>query len=124
MSRDIVADALNMMWNAKKAGKTKVSVNYHSKLLTSILALAKLRGYVKSYTVDGTKLDIELGKINACGSIKPRFVVQVKEIEKFISRYLPAKNMGIIVISTSQGLMTHETAMEKNIGGSLIAYMY
>src|SRR3972149_4126817 len=120
MSQDVIADALNKMLNAAKAGKTTVSVNRHSKLLLSVLAIAKLRGYVKIYRVENNLLNIEIGKLNTCKAIKPRFVVKVDEIEKYVKRYLPAKDIGSIIISTSQGLMTHHTAQEKNIGGSLI----
>lgn len=124
MSQDIIADALNKMLNAAKAGKTTLSVNRHSKLLLSVLAIAKLKDYVKNYRVENNVLNIEINKLNFCKAIKPRFVVQVKEIDKYIKRYLPAKDMGTIIISTSKGLMTHGTAQEKNIGGSLIAYFY
>jgi len=46
------------------------------------------------------------------------------EIEKYRRRYLPARNMGTIVISTSKGLMTHEEAVQEGFGGSLIAFFY
>jgi len=124
MSQDVIADALNKMLNAAKAGKTTVSVNRHSNLLLSVLAIAKLKDYVKNYRVEKNVLNIEMSKLNFCKAIKPRFVVQVGEIEKYAKRYLPAKDLGVIIISTSQGLMTHTTAQEKNIGGSLIAYFY
>lgn len=124
MGKDIVADALNNIMNAARAGKTEVELKHHSKLLSSTLAIAKLNGYIKNYKVDGTKMHVEIGKLNGCKSIKPRFLVGVNEIEKYVSRYLPAKHLGVIVISTSQGLMTHRTAIEKNTGGSLIAYFY
>lgn len=124
MSHDVVSDALNQMMNAKRAKKKEVEVTRHSKLLLSVLAIAKLRGYVKEYKTDGTKLKIELGKLNYCNTIKPRYVIQADQMPKYITRYLPAKHIGIIIISTSQGLMTHTTAMEKNIGGGLIACMY
>ena len=124
MSQDIVADALNQMMNIKRAGKEKLELKKYSKLLLSVLAIAKIHGYVKSYKTDGTKLHVELGKLNGCRAIKPRFPVTIDEIEKHIKRNLPAKNIGIIILSTSQGLMTHQTAIEKNIGGSLIAFMY
>ncbi|MCU0642607.1 MAG: 30S ribosomal protein S8 [archaeon] len=124
MSQDIVSDALNQMMNAKRAGKTQVSVKRHSKLLLSVLAIAKLRGYIKNYKADGRALTIELGKLNECNSIKPRFTVKTDEIEKYVKRYLPAKDIGILILSTSMGLMTHHIAFEKNIGGCLIAYMY
>ena len=124
MSQDIIADTLNQMRNAKKAGKETVSVIRYSKLLLSVLAIAKLRDYVKNYRVENNVLNIELGKLNDCKAIKPRFIVSVEDIEKYISRYLPAKDIGILIVSTSRGLMTHQTAQDKNLGGSLIAYFY
>ncbi len=124
MSQDIIADALNKMLNAARAGKNTVSVARHSKLLISVLAIAKLKGYVKNYRVENNILNIETDKLNNCKAIKPRFVVRVEDIEKYAKRYLPARDIGIVIISTSQGLMTHHTAEEKNIGGSLIAYFY
>lgn len=124
MVRDVVADGLNQMMNALRARKNSVTLRYHSKLLTSVLAIAKLKGYVKSYAIEDGKLNIVFDKLNACNAIKPRFVVNVKEIEIYTKRFLPAKDLGTIIISTNQGLMTHQTAQDKNVGGSLIAYFY
>ncbi len=124
MSQDIVSDALNKIMNAKRAGLNSVSLKHHSKFLLSILAIAKLKGYIKNYKVEDNVLTIELGNLNGCKAIKPRFVVAVKDIEKYEKRYLPAKNIGLLIISTSKGLMTNQTAQEKNIGGSLIAYLF
>ena len=123
MSQDIVADALNEIKNAKRANKKEIEIKNYSKLLISVLALAKLKGYIQDYKT-GKILKIELGKLNDCGAIKPRFTVTVPEIEKYEKRYLPAKDMGMLVITTSKGLITNQTAKEKNIGGSLIAYIY
>ena len=124
MSQDIVADVLNQIMNTKKSGKKTLEVNRYSKLLLSVLAIAKLRGYVKSYRVEEKKLLIEIGNVHGCKAIKPRYTVSYNEIEKYVKRYLPAKNLGIIIVSTSQGLVSHQTALEKNTGGSLIAYFY
>ncbi|MAG38429.1 30S ribosomal protein S8 [Candidatus Pacearchaeota archaeon] len=124
MAQDKVSDALNMIMNAKRARKTSVEINYYSKLLTAILAIAKLRGYIKDYKVKDNLLTVELGNIHGCKAIKPRYLIPSDKIEKYISRYLPARNLGILIISTSEGLMTHQTAIEKNLGGSLIAYLY
>ncbi|MDO8508419.1 MAG: 30S ribosomal protein S8 [Nanoarchaeota archaeon] len=124
MSQDVVADALNKLMNAKRAGKTVIEVSHRSKLLTSVLALAKLKGYVKDYKAAGKNLKIEMGKLNECNAIKPRFSVTVSEIERYEKRFLPAQELGILIISTSQGLMTNQTAKEKKLGGSLVAYMF
>ena len=124
MSQDIVADALNIMMNAKKAGKNSVTLSHSSKVLLSILAIAKLKGYVKSYKIEDKKLVIEIGNIHGCQAVKPRYAVAVDEIDKYVKRYLPSKDLGLLIISTSQGLLSHKTSIEKNIGGSLIAYFY
>jgi len=124
MSQDIVADALNQMMNIRRARKEELEIKRHSKLLLSVLAIAKLKGYVESYKTKGTSLKIKLGKLNGCNAIKPRLMVKTELIERYTKRYLPAKNLGVLIISTSQGLMTHQTALDKNIGGSLIAYFY
>ncbi len=125
MSQDIVADTLNQIMNAKRAGHTSVSVKKHSKFLTSVLSIGKLKGYIKDFRVNGRNLDIELGdKLNSCLAVKPRHLVKAEEIMKYVRRYLPSRHMGFVVISTSKGLMTHHTAIEKGIGGSIIAYFY
>lgn len=123
MSQDVVADALNQIMNAKRANKQEIELKHFSKFLISVMALAKLKGYIKDYSAKKT-LKIGIGKLNLCNAIKPRFTVTVPEMEKYEKRYLPAKGFGILIVSTSHGLMTHETAKERNLGGCLIAYMY
>ena len=124
MSQDIISDTLNQIMNAKRAGKNSIVMGKHSKLLLSVLALAKLKGYIKTYKVTGTTLAIDFEKLNGCNSIKPRFFVKSDGYEKYIKRFLPEKDFVVLIISTSQGLMTHQTAEEKNIGGCLLAYFY
>ena len=124
MSQDIVADVLNQIMNAKRARQTSLEVKFQSRFLISVLALAKLKGYIKDYKQGKQALKIEIGGLNECNAIKPRYNVAVQEIEKYEKRYLPAKGFGMLIISTSQGLMTNQTAKEKSIGGSLIAYMF
>lgn len=125
MSQDIVADTLNQIMNAKRAKKTTLQVKRHSKFLLAVLAIGKLKGYIKSYKIEGRNLDIELGELlNSCKAVKPRYVARVDEVMKYVRRYLPARNMGMVIVSTSKGLMTHHTALENNLGGSIVAYFY
>ncbi|HLD37052.1 MAG TPA: 30S ribosomal protein S8 [Candidatus Nanoarchaeia archaeon] len=126
MSQDIVADALNNIMNAKRAKKNSVVVTRYSKLLLNVLDIMKSKGYIEGYNLNEKekKLDVKIGSLNECCSIKPRFYANVGSMEKYIRRYLPAKDFGIVIVSTSKGLMTHAEAAEKNIGGSLIAYAY
>jgi small subunit ribosomal protein S8 len=124
MSHDIISDILNKIMNAKRAGKSSIEFNIISKPMIKLIEIAKENGYIKSFVIDGKKITLEIGDINMCGTIKPRHYVKQKGIEKYMRRYLPAKDMGIIIISTNKGMMTHYESIEKNIGGALIAYFY
>ena len=123
MSQDVISDTLNQIMNAKRARQSSVHIRKHSKLLVSVLDIAKEKGYITDYKIKGTTMEISF-ELNECRAIKPRFDVAVEDIDKYVKRFLPARNFGIIIISTSKGLMTHEEAYDKNIGGSLIAYFY
>lgn len=124
MSQDIISDGLNQIMNAKKAGYNSVIIKDSSKFLIDILSIGKLKGYIKDYKLEDKSLKINFGRLNACKAVKPRYVVRVEMIDKYVRRYLPARDMGSLIISTSKGLMTHQTAIEKNIGGSIVAYFY
>ncbi len=126
MSQDTVADALNMMKNAKKARKESIEVSMVSNLLIEILKIMKQKNAIKKYKINPKEKSVEitLGEISECKAIKPRFTVQKDQIEKYERRYLPARGMGTIIVSTNKGLMTNEEAEEEGIGGSLIAYFY
>jgi len=123
MSHDIISDALNQIMNAKKAGKSELEIRRYSKVLLKVLDVAKKYKYL-DYNLDQKKLKIKIMNLEKCKAIKPRFNVMVEELEKYIRRFLPARNYGILMISTSSGLMTQEEAYGKNVGGSLIAYFY
>ena len=123
MSQDIVADALNQIMNAKKARKTEIVINKHSKLLRNILDIAKESGYL-DYTIEGTDLRIKIKDVNEIKSIKPRYTVSVDKINGYVRRFLPARNFGFVIVSTNKGLMKHEEAEEENLGGCLVAYMF
>jgi len=98
MSQDIIADTLNEVMNAKRARKERVIVDRHSKLLTNVLEIVKNLGYIGKYEKDGTKLLIEIGNLNKCNVIKPRFNVTKEQIDKYLRRYLPAKDLGLFFV--------------------------
>jgi len=123
MSQDIVADALNQIMNAKKAGKTELVLTKHSKLLKNILDMAKESGYL-NYSIDGNRLKVEINTVNEIKAVKPRYTVKVDNINHYVRRFLPAKNFGFVVLSTNKGLMRHKEAQDKNLGGCVVAYMY
>lgn len=129
MSVDTVSNALSVINNASKVGKEECFIKPVSNLIKNILLIMKEHGYVGEFEIidDGRGKVIRLqlsGKINKCGSITPRFPVREEDFEKFEKRYLPAKDFGYIILTTSKGVMTQKDAIREGIGGSLVAYVY
>lgn len=126
---DPIANALSHIMNCEAKGKSICIIKNSSKLLKQVLGIMKDHRYIGEFkeikTEQGTTLELNLiGAINNCNVIKPRYSVKKDEFEKFEKRFLPAKEFGIIILSTPKGLMTHLEAMQKNLGGRLIAYIY
>ena len=124
---DTLANAMSKIMNAEKVGKSECVVKPSSKLIKTVLTLLQDEGYLGGFDEMkdsmGDRLVVQLlGKVNKCGAVKPRYSISVDMFERFEKRYLPAKNFGIILISTSKGLMTHDNAQENKNGGKLIAY--
>lgn len=126
---DTLASVLSQIDNANKVGKTSVTTLFSSKLTKQVLEIMKDAGYIGEVEeiVDqkGNYLTIQLtGTLNKCGVIKPRFAIKKTDFEKFEKRFLPAKGFGFIIVSTNDGLLIHNQAKEKNIGGKLISFCY
>ncbi len=126
---DPLANVLSKMLNAEKLGKSTCSTKNSSKVIKNVLSILQDNQYIGEFKETdngrGGILDINLiGKVNKCGVIKPKFNIKKTEFVKFEKRFLPSKGFGIIIISTSEGLMTLNEAQKKGIGGKLIAYCY
>jgi small subunit ribosomal protein S8 len=129
MLHDTLADALSVMKNAEHAGKKNALIKPASKLIGICLRILQANGYIGEFEFidDGRtgKFKVQLlGRINRCGVIKPRSPVKAALIERTEKNYLPAINFGIIILSTSKGVMIHTEAKKHNIGGRLLAYVY
>lgn len=126
---DTLANVFSHILNCEKRGKSVCIVKHISKIMKQVLQILKDHQYIGEFKIineaRGGELEINLlGHINNCNVIKPRFSVNLAEYEKFEKRFLLAKDFGILIMSTSQGLMTNKEAKEKGIGGKLIAYCY
>ncbi len=126
---DSLANALEQISKHDNLGRSEVLIKPKSKMLKVVLNILQEKGYVGSYEEiednKGGHLKLYLiKKINSCGVVKPRYPVGLGDYERIEKRYLPAKDFGIVIVSTASGLMTHEEAIAKKIGGVLIAYCY
>ncbi|MFH1209578.1 MAG: 30S ribosomal protein S8 [archaeon] len=129
MLNDPLSNVLSHVENCERIGRNEAVVKPISKLILKVLEIMKDGLYIGSYEQinngRGGLIKINLiGKINRCNVIKPRLSFTYKNIEKFEKRFLPAKDFGIIIVSTNNGLMTHAKAKENKLGGKLIAFIY
>jgi len=123
---EIITKTLNEIMNAKRAGKVELTVKPISKLLVKVLDIMKERDYIE-YKVNKEgfgSITIKIKKLNECRSISPRFYTKIDEFDKYVRRYLPAREFGMIIVSTDKGIMTHYEALDQKTGGSLLAYCF
>jgi small subunit ribosomal protein S8 len=126
---DPLSDALSAVKNADKLGKLECTVEPASNTVGNVLGVLHDEGYVDGFEFieDGKagKFDVDLaGQINDCGTVKPRYSASKDEYEKWEKRYLPGRDFGSLIVTTSHGVMTHYEAREEGVGGQILAYVY
>ena len=129
MLNDPLANVLSYMNNHERLGRKEITIANNSKVIRTVLSILNQNNYVGEFKEiedgKGKILEVQLiGTINKTGVIKPRFNVKKDDYEKFEKRYLPAKDFGFLIVSTSKGMMTHVKAKELGLGGKLVCYCY
>jgi len=129
MLQDPLNDAMAMIRNAEAGGKAECLVRPASKLIGRVLKVMEESDYIASFEFiedgRGGIYRVRLkGNINGCGVIKPRFAVPRAELEKYEARYLPAQDFGVLILTTTEGVISQAKAKEIGVGGKLLAYVY
>lgn len=129
MRHDPLNDAMSIIRNAEMSGKRECVVRPSSKLIGRVLRVLQEYDYIRQfeYVEDGRAGMFRVllgGNINNCGVIRPRFSVKRTELEKYESRYLPAQDFGVLILTTTEGVMSHSRAKKLGVGGRLLAYVY
>lgn len=129
MQQDTLNDAMSVIKNAEKVGKGECVIRPSSKLIGRVLKVMQETGYISQFELiqDGRSgmFKVSLtGAINNCGVIRPRYAVKVGELEKWESRYLPAQDFGVLILTTTRGVLTHAGARKEGVGGRLLAFVY
>ncbi|KAF8998304.1 ribosomal protein S15a [Cyathus striatus] len=125
----VLNDCLNSIVNAERRGKRQVLVRPSSKVVIKFLTVMQKHGYIGEFEIiddhRSGKIVIQLnGRLNKAGVISPRYNIQVGQIENWVNLLLPARSFGIIILTTSSGILDHEEARRKNIGGKILGYCY
>jgi len=124
-----LSNGLTTIMNNEMRNKRDCVLSPASKLLGRVLRVLQLNGYIGEFEFieDGRtgKFKVQLlGRINKCGAIKPRYSVSTDGFENWEKTFLPAREMGILVVSSSSGVISHKEAKEKNVGGRLLAFVF
>ena len=128
MLQDTLADALSLIKNAERIGR-RTCVTRASKEVKAVLKVLQDNNYIGMFEFidDGRsgKFRVELkGKIIDTNVIKPRFSMALDEFEKWEKRFLPARNIGLLVLTTPKGIIDHKKARELHVGGKLVCFVY
>ncbi len=126
---DTLANGLITVVNNEMRNKRECTISPASKLLGRVLRIMQLNGYLGEFEFidDGRsgKFKVQLlGRINKCGAIRPRFSVRTDSFEEWEKKFLPSREVGLLVVSTSDGVLSHKEAGEKHVGGKLLAFIY
>ena len=130
VTTDPIADMLTRIRNANQQKHDTVSIPY-SNLKNDLANILKNEGFVTDFVVneEGNHKNIVItlkykGNERVITGLKRvskpglRQYAKVNEIPKVLN------GLGIVVLSTSQGLMTDKEARAKNIGGEVLAYIW
>ncbi len=126
---DTLSNGLTTIMNNEMRNKRDCVISPASRLLGRVLRVLQLNGYIGEFEFieDGRagKFKVQLlGRINKCGAIKPRYSVGSDGFKNWEKTYLPAREMGILVVSTPFGVISHKEAKGKNAGGRLLAFVF
>ncbi len=129
MLQDPLNDAMTAIRNAEVAGKGECILRPASKLIGHVLKVMEESDYITSFEFvedgRGGMYRVQLkGNINNCGVIKPRFAVKRADLERYEARYLPAQDFGVLILTTTEGVISQARAKEIGVGGKLLAYVY
>ena len=130
MNTDPIADMLSRIRNAMAVNQSAV-VLPHSNLKEAIAQILADNGFLNSVT-SADKDDRKVLTITINDDQRPALISELNRISKPGRRqYVKAKEIpkvkngrGLVVVSTSQGVMSGENARQKGLGGELICEVY
>lgn len=127
---DPIADLLTRVRNAQLASHEGLNVRY-SKIKKDILEILKNEGFIKDYKMiskdNKSSLEVKLKYNNKIPVIKELLRVSKPGRRVYLAHeeIKPVRNnLGVGIISTSQGLMTARKAKKLGIGGEMLCTIF
>ena len=128
---DPIADMLTRIRNANQMRYLEVEVPA-SNIKTEIARILKEEGFISDYKIKKNDVQDVIVLNLKYGQHKERVITGLKRISKPGLRVYAKVNeiprvlngLGIVILSTSQGLMTDKEARAKQVGGEVLAYIW
>ncbi len=132
MITDPISDYLTRVRNATMAGHRVVEIPA-SNLKKEMTKILFDQGYILSYkfnddTVQGTiKIALKYDKLTKQSVIKKLERISKPGLRKYVGAgEMPRvlNGLGVAIVSTSHGVMTNKKAIQENVGGEVLCYVY
>lgn len=131
MSVDVISDFLTIIRNGIKASKSEVIASY-SKVKYEIAKTLLEEGFIRDVTIvdenqQKKSLRIVLKYVN-----RESVIHEIKRASKPGRRYytdaqhvgMEVSGLGLSIITTNRGIMSHKKAKELNVGGEVICTLW
>jgi len=128
---DPIADMLTRIRNGLKAGMVSVRMP-SSKVKTAIAGVLKDEGYIEDFAVDSQDSSKPVLEIRLKYYQGQPVIERISRVSKPGLRVYRGKDdlpreiggLGVVVVSTSRGIMTEKAAREAGIGGEVLCRVY
>ncbi len=130
VSTDPISDMLTRIRNAIAVAKTEISMP-HSKIKQQVAELLKTSGFIDGVKAEGKGIEKKLLITINSESSNAR-ITEITRLSRPGRRWyvgaddIPTvkRGRGIVILSTSRGLMTGREAKKQKVGGELICQVY
>lgn len=131
MVNDIIADSLTRLRNASMR-RLESTTLYYAKIVVSILEVFKSRGFITDYSVKDENGKQSILVQLAYDDHGKTVISEIKRISKPGRRVYKGRNelkrfkngYGLIVVSTSKGILANEEAYKANVGGEALCSIW
>ena len=132
MVNDTISDMLTRIRNANNAKHHFVEVPF-TKMTSNLVIILKEEGFIQDFeTMSEDKNKTILISLKYTGKKRTPIITTLKRVSKPGFRvYMGSKNLprilgnlGVAIVSTSQGLMTDATARKMKVGGEVLCYIW
>ena len=121
-----IPDLITILRNATLAKKPKITIKTSKKTLKFLDVLVENK-YILDYSqnkngkvqifLDFTHKSNKIVSFHHISKPSKRIYFSCKDLWKF------RRSLGLIVLNTSKGMISHKTALSQNLGGEALSYM-